>query len=299
MKQLFSLKNSSFLLIFSIILFACKKDLTLSDSTTTESIASANSKKSISSTQQGITFYALTGNRLDKFSTSDPENIINSATITGLQAGEKILGLDFRPATGQLYGLGSNSRIYTIDPSTGIASFVAALTTIRMGSTTAVPLFLSGSSFGFDFNPQVDRIRIVSNTGQNLRANPNTGLTLVDGSINPQPATVNGVAYDNNIAGTPSTELYALDISTDLQYEIKPPNNGTLVEPLPIKLDITGDGGFDIAPRNANVTTDIGLAIYDVNNKSTLFMIDVETGVTTILATYKRNNGNHFGNDKR
>ncbi len=79
-----------------------------------------------------------------------------------------------------------------------------------------------------------------------------------------------------------------MDVTTDLQYEIKPPNNGTLVEPLPVNLKLEGDGGFDIAPRNANVTTDIGLALYEVNKKSTLFRIDVETGETKILAKYNK-----------
>lgn len=214
---------------------------------------------------------------------------MNSATITGLQSGETILGIDFRPATGQLYGLGSNSRLYVINAETGVASFIAALTTIPMGTTTAVPLYLSGTSFGFDFNPTVDRIRIVSNTGQNLRANPMTGVTLVDGSINPQPAALNGVAYTNNDTDpTTATKLYALDVSTDQQFAIIPPNAGTLSEPLSIKLKIEGDGGFDIAPRNANVTTDIGLGLYEVNKKSTLFVIDVLTGETKILAKYNK-----------
>lgn len=273
--------------ILSLAATACQKDQTSLDENSNN--IQSSSFKSNRNNPEGITFYALEGNRLDKFSTSNPETVISSANITGLQAGEKILGIDFRPATGQLYGLGSNSRLYTINPSTGVATFVAALTTVPMGSTTAVPLSLEGTSFGFDFNPVVDRIRIVSNTGQNLRANPITGLTLVDGRINPQPASVNGVAYDNNDNDPATgTELYALDILTDQEFEIKPPNNGTLVEPLDIKLKIEGDGGFDIAPRNANVTTDIGLAIYEVNKKSTLFRIDVETGETKILAKYDK-----------
>jgi hypothetical protein len=238
--------------------------------------------------EPGITFYALAGNQLDKYSTSKPEKRISSATITGLQSGERILGIDFRPATGDLFGLGSNNRLYNINASTAVATFVAALTTLPAGSTTPVPLSLSGTSFGFDFNPVVDRIRIVSNTGQNLRANPITGVTIVDGSINPQTAPVNGVAYDENFPGTLTTELYALSVNTDQLFEIDPPNNGTLIEPLSIGQNISGDGGFDIAPRNAFVTKDLGLGIYQIDNKSTLFEIDVETGKTKILARYDK-----------
>lgn len=273
--------------MLSISLAACQKEQSLIKDNTSDAVSL--SFKSNINNPAGITFYALAGNTLDKYSTSSPENLLNSATISGLQSGEKILGIDFRPATGQLYALGSNSRIYVIDPTTGVATFVAALTTVPMGSTTAVALSLMGTSFGVDFNPVVDRIRIVSNTGQNLRANPITGVTLVDGSINPQPASVNGVAYDNNDTDPATgTELYALDATTDQLFELDPPNSGTLVEPLTVNLKLKGDGGFDIAPRNANVTSDIGLGLYEVNKKSTLFRIDVETGETKILAKYNK-----------
>jgi hypothetical protein len=252
-------------------------------------LASSSTSKKISDEVSGITFYALAGNTLDKYSTSNPETLLNSATITGLQMGEKILGIDFRPKTGELYGLGSNSRVYKINPTSGAATFAFSFKT-----ATGQTVLLSGTSFGFDFNPQVDRLRIVSNTGQNLRVVPDNavtgvaGTTFIDGSINPQPASITGVAYDNNFAGTTSTELYALDATTDLLYEIDPPNNGTLIEPLAVKLKLEGEGGFDIAPRNANVTSDIGLGLYEVNKKSTLFVIDVETGDTKILAKYNK-----------
>ncbi len=275
------------LLVLSLSLVACKKDLSSVNENTLE--PSSLVFKSNTNNPEGIIFYALAGITLDKYSTSNPEMIISSAMITGLQAGEMILGIDFRPKTGQLYALGSNSRVYIVNPTTGVATFAFSFTT-----AAGMQVLLSGTSFGFDFNPQVDRLRIISNTGQNLRVVPDNatvgvaGTTFVDGSINPQPASVNGVAYDNNIAGTPSTELYALDVTTDIMYEVNPPNAGTLVEPLTVSLKLEGDGGFDIAPRNANVTTDIGLALYEVNKKSTLFQIDVETGETRILAKYDK-----------
>jgi len=276
MKKLL-LANIGALVLFSLSFTACQKVNDL-----------VHKYKNDKDDPKGITFYALEGNRLFQYSTSYPEKLVNSSTIMGLQTGEKVVGIDFRPATGELYALGSNSRLYTINFNSGKATFIAALTTMPMGSTTSLALALSGTSFGFDFNPVVDRIRIVSNTGQNLRAHPMTGVTVVDGSINPASAWVNGVAYDNNDKDTTTTtELYALDVSSDNLFEIDPPNNGTLIEPLSIKLNITGEGGFDIAPRNANVTTDMGLGLYEIDQISTLFKIDVETGETKILAKYK------------
>lgn len=272
----------------SLALAACQKDTSSLSESTLEAPTAAF--KSNTNNPQGIIFYALAGNVLDKYSTSNPEMLLASVTITGLQMGETILGMDFRPKTGQLYALGSNSRVYIINTATGAATFAFSF----MSSTTGMQVVLSGTSFGFDFNPQVDRLRIISNTGQNLRIVPDNaamgvaGTTFIDGNINPSPASVTSVAYDNNFAGTASTELYALDASTDQLYEVDPPNAGTLIEPLPVKLKLEGDGGFDIAPRNSMVTTDIGLALYEVNKKATLFEIDVETGNTRILAKYNK-----------
>ena len=274
--------------ILSFSLIACQKD-DVAPLTEQDPVNLSASFESNTNNPEGIIFYALAGNTLDKYSTTNPETLLSSATITGLQSGERVLGLDFRPRNGQLYALGSNSRVYIVIPATGVATFAFSVRTIA-----GMEVRLSGTSFGFDFNPQVDRLRIISNTGQNLRIVPDNaatgsrGTTFVDGIINPQPASITGVAYDNNVAGTPTTELYALDATVDVMYEINLPNAGRLVEPLPVKLKLEGGGGFDIAPRNANVTTDIGLGLYEVNKKSTLFQIDVETGDTRIMAKYNK-----------
>jgi hypothetical protein len=75
-----------------------------------------------------------------------------SKTIGGLQTGENF-GIDSRPLNGQLYALGSSSRIYTINLGTGAATAV--------GSSPFATL-LAGTDFGFDFNPIVDRVWVVS-----------------------------------------------------------------------------------------------------------------------------------------
>ena len=144
------------------------------------------------------TIYALTtSDRLVRFSAADACTITNEVAVTGLGAGETLLGIDVRPATGQLYGLGSASRVYTIDPATGAATAI--------GSAVFTPA-LDGDAFGFDFNPTVDRIRVVSNTGQNLRLNPVTGAVAAtdlalayastDANARENPSVI-GAAYTN------------------------------------------------------------------------------------------------------
>ena len=113
-----------------------------------------------------VRIYGITTtNQLVRFAGNTPGTVLSTIAITGLQGGESILAIDVRPATQALYALGSTSRLYVINPSTGAAT--------QVGSAGAFTL--SGTSFGMDFNPVVDRIRVVSDTEQNLRLNPNDG----------------------------------------------------------------------------------------------------------------------------
>src|SRR5688572_4360669 len=45
-------------------------------------------------------------------------------SVTGLQLGEHLLGIDFRPATGELFALGDSRRLYTIDLENGAATAI-------------------------------------------------------------------------------------------------------------------------------------------------------------------------------
>ena len=220
----------------------------------------------------GYTAYGLTtANQLVTFNTSRPNTIFSTVAITGLQAGENALGIDFRPATGQLYALGSTSRIYTINTTTGAAT--------QVGSPGAFTL--SGTDFGFDFNPVPDRIRVVSNTGQNLRLNPNDGtLTSADGPINPGTPNVTAVAYTNSFAGATTTTLYDIDSGNDTLYIQNPPNNGTLASVGPLGVNVTDSNGFDIAPgRN------VALAALQVNGETTskLYSINLTNGSAAFI----------------
>lgn len=219
-----------------------------------------------------VIFYALdAGARLWKFNANDPENAISSVGISGTLSAEIIQAIDFRPATGQLYGLGSSSRLYVINPSTGVAR--------PLGATTFTPA-INGEIVAFDFNPTVDRIRVVTNKGQNLRLHPETGAVVaVDGMINgPAGAAVSAVAYTNNKSGATTTTLYDIDLATRKLYKQDPPNNGTLVEVGPLQLEISAEAGFDISPDNS-----IALAVLYVNSQSTLAQIDLNTGKATAL----------------
>ncbi|MBC8033744.1 MAG: DUF4394 domain-containing protein [Chitinophagaceae bacterium] len=219
-----------------------------------------------------LVFYGLTAaNQLVKYNANAPGSAIATTAISNLQTGENLIGIDFRPATGQLFGIGSASRLYTINTTTGKADTVA--------SAPFSPALPAGSFVGFDFNPTVDRIRVVTGSGQNFRLNPENGvLAATDAALNPGTPVVTGAAYTNSTAGATSTILYDLDVASQKLYKQDPPNNGTLVEVGALGITATGDAGFDISPDNS-----AALAALTVGGVNGLYSIDLTTGKATFL----------------
>ncbi len=219
----------------------------------------------------GDVFALTAGNRLISFNRDTPATVRTTATVSGLQGGENLLGIDYRPADGKLYGVGSTGRLYTIDTESGVATLKSTLAA-DAADTIAPFTALAGTDFGVDFNPVADRLRIVSNTGQSLRINVDTGATTTDGAINGGAATtqVTASAYTNSFAGTGTTTLYALDTVTDTLYIQNPPNNGTLATPAPLGIDAGSANGFDIDAR-----TNMGYVIATVGGARNLYSINL------------------------
>lgn len=210
---------------------------------------------------------------------STPGTILRGVAIQGLAANEVIRGIDMRPATNELYALGSFSRLYKIDAATGVAT--------QVGGTFST--LLNGSSFGFDFNPTVDRIRVTSDADQNLRLNPITGaVAAVDGNLaynagdsgfglNPN---IVGSAYTNNFAGATTTTLYNVDSARDALVIQSPPNAGGLTTVGFLGTDVTDLSGFDISGSTGVAY----MVIRDVNlSRSTLWTVNLATGQGTML----------------
>lgn len=216
--------------------------------------------------------YALTSaNTIVQFTNGNAPQMQNSLSITGLQSGESIVAIDFRPSTGQLYGVSDQSRIYFINLNSGVAT-----------ATSTVPFSpaINGSKVGFDFNPTVDRIRLVTDLGQNLRLHPETGMVVVpDGDLNPGPVEVSAVAYTNSVSGASATLLYDIDVVTNSLYKQNPPNNGTLEFVGALTIDAVEANGFDISPDNKTALA--VMAEYDENSDSnvkSLYAINLKTG---------------------
>ncbi|MDQ3740117.1 MAG: DUF4394 domain-containing protein, partial [Actinomycetota bacterium] len=254
----------------------------------------------------GTVGVALSGNSLVTFDPQDPAAAAAPVAVANLAAGDQLVGIDFRPNTGTLYALGFNGangtiQLYVVDHRTGFAAPLAA--PAKLAQPDGTPLNVAGTGFGFDFNPAVDRIRVVTNTGQNFRVNPNTGLILdADGGaagnqpdqpINGATTSVDGSAYTNNRQNAAATTLFALSAATDSLYVQNPSNAGTLTTPKPVTLngatlDFAAAGGFDVAPgvevaASNTVPAGSAHAALTVGGTAGLYTIDLATGAATLV----------------
>lgn len=171
---------------------------------------------------------------LVSFDLSTPSTFIATVPITGLAAGQMLVGLDARPATGELFALGYNptgtqAQLYSLNATTAVLTAVGAPLTLNLGTST--------DRIGFDFNPTVDRIRVTSGSQANYRLNPTNGaLVATDGQLTYAPTDPNagqtpGVgasAYTNSYIGSTATTLYDIDEANNRLVSQNPPNDGIL-----------------------------------------------------------------------
>jgi len=227
--------------------------------------------RSSSRDQSSRTLYATTDqNLLLQFDERSPERLRDVQLITGLPGGVTLRGIDFRPLTGDLYGVGSDSVVYRLNPQTAIA----------IAEGPAFTPALSGTSFGVGFNPTVDKIRVVSDARQNLRLNVDEGTVLsADKDLNPGAPQIVAADYTNSSfsATKPAaTQLFAIDAASDQLLLQSPPNDGTLTMGKRLGVDVGPQSGFDIAGADNTGY----LATSGARRGTTLYRVDVTTGKT-------------------
>jgi trimeric autotransporter adhesin len=240
----------------------------------------------------GNLMYALnTNNFLLSFDSNNPSVIRKAVPVTGITLNQVIVGMDFRPATGTLYALGYNagtteSQLYTINVATGAATAV---------NVTPTMLTLGGNNVGLDFNPVVDKIRVVGANNANYRLNTDGTLFFTDLNLNYGAADVNfgadpmvgAAAYTNSFAGTLTTALYDYDQMLNVISNQNPPNDGALItiggsgimqnltDPT-TDMDILYSGGINLAYLSSNT----GVSTFDH-----LYSLDLATGAATDLGS--------------
>jgi len=237
---------------------------------------------------------------------------ISTLEIVGLAQGERIVGIDLRTTSrvngreDVIYAVTNLNRVLALLEGSGNSLVVADATTL------STPL--AGNTFGVDFNPAADLLRIVSNTGQNLRVNlqqgrelggeaRQPGFALVDGTtrvVEPDPGTdlvtklppqVVATAYRAAPMPDASNFQFVLDAENNALAKVVVPNDGALelVGPL---------GGGLMLPRNATDAPEQSLDISGPNDslvlaallpegatRSALYSINLQTGEATLIGS--------------
>jgi hypothetical protein len=251
---------------------------------------------------------AAGGAGLQRFQTATP-GAVTSVALGSVTAGETMVSLAWRPQTGQLYGLGVNAAadtatLYLVDPQTGAVTAVGAAGSIAWvdASSDPVDFPVAGAGWGIDFNPVVDRLRIVADGGLNARVNPNTGMPI---GINPDtphsglPLGATGVtavsytnAFTQPLTGGVTT-VYVLEPTSNQLLIQNPPNAGVLTAGQAVTLggaplDFGAVAGFDIpgdvaVASSSAPATGSGIALLEIGGTDGLYALDLTTGAATLL----------------
>lgn len=222
----------------------------------------------------GQTIYAVDlGNDFSLFHSATPGTVDRNLAITGLLAGDRIVGIDFRPVDGKLYGVGTDSRVYTVDTVTAVASPVGV---------TFTPA-LDGEHFGVALDPATDRIRIQSaESGQNLRLDPATGqvtdedAALIYGFGDPNESSTPAIAATAITSGAGGA-TYGIDWLLDVLVVSDDPSNGGVATLGSTGVTTAACAALDVG---ANGVLYASMTTSGVNNLHTM---NVSTGAATLL----------------
>jgi len=260
--------------------------------------ACASTSEPLGPPAKEMIYAVTTSNQLIQFNAGQPQKILSSKPLTGLAAQDTLLGIDYRVAKGQLFALGASGQLYRIDTKTGGASAI--------GTPSALPK--EGSiEWGVDFNPTVDRIRVVNNAGFNLRLHPDTGA-VVDGNPDQPGVQFDGrLAYDAsdvNAGKTPGvvaagytynkdndkiTTNYALDgklgllVHQGTKEGVQPmvsPNTGRLYT-----VGSLGVGSFERATLDISDVSNAAYSAISSGSKSSWYRIDLASGKAALIGT--------------
>ncbi|WP_285557317.1 DUF4394 domain-containing protein [Actinoplanes regularis] len=228
------------------------------------------------------------GTRMLAFKTDTPGRNDWVQRITGLVGDTSVIGIDIRVQDGKLYAVGNLGGIYTIGIPSAIATKVSQL-----------QVTLYGTKFGVDFNPAADRLRVISDNGQNLRHNLADHSTIEDTTLTTPPATgpakaVTAAAYTNNdLNGTTGTTLFVINTATDQVAIQSPANFGFLAATGNLggdaALDAGLDAGFDIYSdlSNGRTVSSTGFAVLTpAGSDPAFYTVDLLTGAASSVGVF-------------
>jgi len=237
----------------------------------------------------GLRAFGITGDGtlMATFTTDRPNVLDWVRDIVGLSGDTALIGIDFRVQNGLMYGVGNKGGIYTIKTPPATADVVIT-------KVSQLQYMLHGTNFGVDFNPAADRLRVISDTGQNLRHNLNDHSTIQDLNLTTPPAegTTKGVsaaAYTNNdLNGSTGTTLFDINTASDQVVLQSPANNGTLAPTGSLGVDTQINSGMDIYSTLSGGKTVSNAAFATLTpsgaTRPSLYNVDLLTGEATLVS---------------
>jgi Domain of unknown function (DUF4394) len=210
--------------------------------------------------------------KLVRFDTTAPGTILQDTAITGLQSGELIRGIDFNspdfPNPEVLYALGSTSRLYTINTTSGAAA--------EVGTGPFAPL-LTDTNYALEVHFD-GHARVVSDT-QNLRLDLGTGGATADPNLTYATGDPN-FGDDPNVvgAGLQGENMFVIDSDEDVLALLHGPEDGF------DEAELNTAGGLTVNTGPAvgfNVVASGLWAVLDISGASRLFRLNSETGAAT------------------
>jgi hypothetical protein len=232
---------------------------------------------------QAVTLVGITSsNEVARIDTQDIAGATRVA-ITGLDAGDRFVGIDLRPKNNMIYGVTTSNRLYTLDAMTGMASFVANLSAMIVN-----PM----QGYGIDFNPVADfgtgpSLRFMGSDGTNFALNADTGLV---GNIGMMVAPgFSGVSYSNSTPlptmAPASTALYYINSSNDTLSVATTAFNTPMITTIgSLGVDVLRANGFEVLANGrafAALNVDAGSSL-----TTGLYGIDLMTGQATMLGEF-------------
>ena len=201
---------------------------------------------------EGRAIFGLTcANQLVLFGSGNPDVLQRQVQITGMTAGSVMAGIDFRG--GDLYGVGTDSRVYTVDTLTGAATAVG-------GSFAPA---LTGEHFGMAYDAGHDLLHVASvESNQSLDVSPATGMIVTarpdlayaagDAHEGTNPA-LTGEAYHGGV-------LYGLE-SNENTLVMANPETGAITTVADLSINVYLCAGLDVdtdGTAYAAISTDSG-----------------------------------------
>jgi hypothetical protein len=217
----------------------------------------------------GAMVYALNDhNTLYRLDVRKPGTIIDSIKLETLDPNEKIIGLDSRPTTGEIFAISNIGTVYSVN-TTGYRVkrpiYIAYKQDIEADLNTTI---------GFDIDPVRDRMRVVTAKGENVLLRLEDGQREGKGVSTPN---VGAVAYSNNHPGATSTTLFGLDSHADKLVKYENPEAGSITTVGDFGIDVEEVGGFDIS-TTTRFGDQFGVASIRYGGKWELDYVNLKTG---------------------